>query len=165
MSVRKILGLFASAAIIAAPGVVHASAVIGSLGNFDVVNDTGSVAHGFEIDLEGLTLPQVTDTFGGAGRGFPTTVERYGSPIVSEYTNGTTHGVSVVYLADLSGSSSAWIGTPAAPMSPRVKAAGRAAGRVMAPPPLATTSVSAPLQTRARPPMTGWWRVLRDHHR
>ena len=28
--------------------------VIGMLGNFDVINDTGKTAHGFEIDLEGL---------------------------------------------------------------------------------------------------------------
>ena len=26
--------------------------VIGMLGNFDVINDTGKTAHGFEIDLE-----------------------------------------------------------------------------------------------------------------
>jgi hypothetical protein len=54
----------------------------------------------------------VTDTFGGAGRGFPTTVERYGSPTITEYTSGSTFGVKVIYQADLSGPSSGWVGTP-----------------------------------------------------
>ena len=31
------------------------------VGNFDVINDTGSVAHGFEIDLEGLHSSDITD--------------------------------------------------------------------------------------------------------
>lgn len=53
------------------PGMGNA-AVIGYLGNFDVINDTGKTAHGFEIDLEGLHSAQITDVFGGPGRGFPT---------------------------------------------------------------------------------------------
>lgn len=48
------------------------ASVIGFLGNFDVVNDTGYTAHGFEIELEGLHSHDITDTFGGHGRGFPT---------------------------------------------------------------------------------------------
>jgi hypothetical protein len=54
--------------------------IYGTLGNFDVVNDTGKTAHGFEIDLEGISVSDVHDTFGGGGRGFPPTVERYGAP-------------------------------------------------------------------------------------
>ncbi|MCE4538908.1 PEP-CTERM sorting domain-containing protein [Pelomonas sp. P7] len=73
--------------------------VIGTLGNFDVVNNTGQEAHGFEIELEGLHLSDITDTFGGAGRGFPTTVERYGAPVVSAYANGSIFGVRVTYQA------------------------------------------------------------------
>jgi len=53
------------------PGVGAAS-VFGSLGHFDVINDTGFTAHGFEIDLEGLHSSDITDTFEeGVGRGFP----------------------------------------------------------------------------------------------
>lgn len=70
--------------------------VIGMLGNFDVINDTGKTAHGFEIELEGLHASDITDTFGGAGRGFPSgrgfdpanSVVRYGSPTITEYSNG-----------------------------------------------------------------------------
>lgn len=104
-----IMALLGSA--LAAPAA-EATSIFGSLGNFDAVNDTGSIAHGFEIELEGLHIGNVTDTFGGAGRGFPTTVERYGSPTITEYNNGTSFGVRVTYRADLSGSPGTWVGTP-----------------------------------------------------
>jgi hypothetical protein len=65
--------------------------------NFDGVNDTGRTANGFEIDFEGVTSSDLTDTFGGAGRGFPTTVERYGAPTVKDATfaDGATRVASV----------------------------------------------------------------------
>lgn len=86
------------------PGLASAS-VVGFLGNFDVVNDTGSAAHGFEIDLEGLHSSDITDTFGGPGRGFPsgrgfdpsTSVQRYGAPSIVEYNNGSVFGTKVTY--------------------------------------------------------------------
>jgi hypothetical protein len=107
----RILALLGGAALLAlAPA--HATTTFGSLGNFDAVNDTGSVSHGFEIELEGLHAADVTDTFGGAGRGFPTTVERYGAPTITEYTNGAVFGVRVTYRADLSGAPGGWVGTP-----------------------------------------------------
>ncbi|ARO86428.1 PEP-CTERM sorting domain-containing protein [Nitrosospira lacus] len=100
------------------PDMASAS-VIGFLGNFDVINDTGKTAHGFEIDLEGLHSSDITDTFGGAGRGFPsgrgfdplTSVERYGAPTISEYANGATFGTKVTYRGLFDGAS--WdFGTP-----------------------------------------------------
>ncbi len=95
------------------------AAVIGFLGNFDVINDTGSTAHGFEIELEGLHSSDITDTFGGPGRGFPTgrgfdpatSVERYGSPTIAEYTSGVLFGTRVTYMGSFSAGS--WdYGTP-----------------------------------------------------
>jgi hypothetical protein len=88
-------------------------AVIGFLGNFDVINDTGQTAYGFEIDLEGLHSSEITDVFGGPGRGFPTgrgfdpatSVERYGSPKIEEYTNGAVFGTKVTYYANYDGTS------------------------------------------------------------
>jgi hypothetical protein len=99
------LALTAALALLPALSPLSASAVVvGSLGNFDVINDTGKTAHGFEIELEGLHIGDITDTFGGAGRGFPTgrgfgpgSVERYGSPTLTEYTNGAIFGTKVVY--------------------------------------------------------------------
>ena len=112
MSVKLISAIAGAGLLSLSPTLASAASIFGSLGNFDAVNDTGSVAHGFEIDLEGTHDINVTDTFGGAGRGFPTTVERYGSPTITNYNNGTTFGVKVVYLADLTGASSGWVGTP-----------------------------------------------------
>ena len=88
-----------------------ATAVYGTLGNFDVVNDTGKTAHGFEIDLEGISVGDVTDTFGGVGRYFPPTVERYGAPAVTANAGGT--GVTVRYEGTFSAGTSSWnVGTP-----------------------------------------------------
>lgn len=102
----------AVAVLTAAPSLAHSAQIFGSLGNFDAVNNTGKVAHGFEIELEGISIEHVTDTFGGAGRGFPTTVERYGAPSITAYTNGAVSGVRVTYRADLSGDPGGWISTP-----------------------------------------------------
>ena len=74
---HTIVGLLAGVAILALPIAANATTTFVSLGNFDAVNDTDGVAHGFEIELEGIHASNVTDTFGGVGRGFPTTVERY----------------------------------------------------------------------------------------
>ncbi|OGB75218.1 MAG: PEP-CTERM domain protein, partial [Burkholderiales bacterium RIFOXYC12_FULL_60_6] len=82
----------------------------------------GSTAHGFEIELEGLHSSDITDTFGGAGRGFPTgrgfgagSVERYGSPSITEYTNGAIFGTRVTYFGIYDGTS--WdFGTPTVPV-------------------------------------------------
>jgi hypothetical protein len=95
------------------------ASVIGFLGNFDVVNDTGKTAHGFEIELEGLHFSDITDTFGGPGRGFPTgrgfdpatSVQRYGAPSVTEYSIGSVFGTKVTYMGIFA--SGAWdYGTP-----------------------------------------------------
>ena len=107
---RHTAGLALAVGLALAPGIAHA-AVYGFLGNFDVVNDTGKVAHGFEIDLEGISVSDVTDTFGGAGRGFPTTVERYGAPTISSYSSGGVSGVRIIYSGVFSGGG--WnVGTP-----------------------------------------------------
>lgn len=118
MHTRTLLSLALAATSLAAPPMASAS-VFGTLGNFDVINDTGSTAHGFEIELEGLLLSDITDTFGGANRGFPSgrgfdpqnSVVRYGSPTVTEYSNGASFGVLVRYQGLFDGTS--WdYGTP-----------------------------------------------------
>lgn len=58
----------------------QASVIYGSLGNFDAINDTGSVAHGFEIELDGCLPGDVLYTFGAP-------YNRYGDPTVT--TDGT----------------------------------------------------------------------------
>jgi hypothetical protein len=116
----KLKSCAVAVALAIAPNIGSAS-VIGYLGNFDVINDTGYTAHGFEIDLEGLHMSDITDTFGGEGRGFPsgrgfdpaTSVVRYGAPTVVEYNNGTTFGTKVTYFGLYDSSSGNWdYGTP-----------------------------------------------------
>lgn len=89
------------------------SQVFGSLANFDVVNDTGKNAHGFEIDIEDLRQTEITSLFGAANR-WPG-MERYGVPTVTEYADPaavrTGRSVKIIYQATLSGNS--WsAGTP-----------------------------------------------------
>ena len=84
MSKRSFSAVTIAASLAFAP-VAGSAGIIGFLGNFDVINDTGKTAYGFEIELEGLHIGDITDTFGGPGRGFPTgtgfnpatSVERY----------------------------------------------------------------------------------------
>jgi Divergent InlB B-repeat domain len=76
------------------------TSVFGALGNFDVYNDTGEDAHGFQIELDGLTLQQVAGTFGGTRYGPATVVPfpggvyvRYQSswdPAAQQYSATTT---------------------------------------------------------------------------
>lgn len=113
------LGVLALGLSLAIAPSMSSASVIGFLGNFDVINDTGKTAHGFEIELEGLHSSDITDTFGGPGRGFPTgrgfdpatSVQRYGSPTITEYTSGAVFGARVTYLGLFNGVS--WdFGTP-----------------------------------------------------
>ncbi len=114
----KINKIASALALTLLPGIASAS-IFGFLGNFDVINDTGSTAHGFEIELEGLLPSDITDTFGGANRGFPSgrgfdsniAVVRYGAPVVEP--NATNTGTIVRYSGLWDPNSSTWdFGTP-----------------------------------------------------
>lgn len=71
-----------------APSLVQAqtAAISGGLGNFDVVNNTGQDACGFEIEVEGLDPTKVVGSF---------TAQRYGVATVSAYTTGLVSGTRV----------------------------------------------------------------------
>lgn len=52
-------------ALVFAPGVLNAQTTLfGAPSNFDIYNDTGQVAHGFEIEFQGLTPAQVGQAYG-----------------------------------------------------------------------------------------------------
>ncbi|WP_295446703.1 hypothetical protein [uncultured Thiodictyon sp.] len=96
------------------------AATFGPVENFDVVNDTGKTAHGFEIELDDLQQSEITSIFGDASR-WPN-MERYGAPTVVEYpdsaSNRTGKSVKITYQATYNGS---WnVGTPSGtlPVSP-----------------------------------------------
>ncbi|MBL8483539.1 MAG: hypothetical protein JNJ60_15180 [Rhodocyclaceae bacterium] len=102
---RGILAFMLGGMVCAAP--VQAG-VFGSLANFDVVNDTGQEAHGFEIELEGISQSQVLDVFGlnrNFGTPSPGDVERYGLPVVSNLigAGGSAIGVRIRYQGAYSG--------------------------------------------------------------
>lgn len=96
---RALAGAGLGLALLAAPRMAAAQTTtfFGSLFNFDVYNDTGEVAHGFEIELDGVANPPVS--FFPSRYGFPTVVPfaggyyvRYESPwnpSTQQFTLGT----------------------------------------------------------------------------
>ncbi|MBK6427420.1 MAG: cadherin-like domain-containing protein [Blastocatellia bacterium] len=72
------------------PSIANAQITYGTLDNFDVINDTGGDCHGFEIELEGISVADVAYTFGAP-------YQRYGDPVVVPNASGT--GVIIRYTA------------------------------------------------------------------
>jgi uncharacterized repeat protein (TIGR02543 family) len=68
------------------------AAISGYLGNFDVMNNTGQDAHGFEIQLEGLKPGDVYYSF---------SAQRYGSPQVIPYATGVYVRWTALYDSNL----------------------------------------------------------------
>lgn len=85
----------------------HSAATsFGTLSNFDVVNDTPSPCHGFEIELEDLHPGDVPYTFGGS-------YLRYGTPEILDTTVDPTHPRVLVRYRRWNGNQ--WEATPVAP--------------------------------------------------
>ena len=68
---------------------IGAPIIYGSLGNFDVINDTGQPCNGFEIELEDVKPGEVVYTFGDTGGPNPTKYIRYGKPTILPNAAGT----------------------------------------------------------------------------
>ncbi|MBX9652664.1 PEP-CTERM sorting domain-containing protein [bacterium] len=104
----KALGLLLSAAMsalsMATPSI--ASPIYGELSNFDIINDTGQTAHGFEIELDGCDSSQVYSTFGAP-------YNRYGDPTI------TTVGGNTFIRYQSAYSNGSWaVGTDSGPYGP-----------------------------------------------
>ncbi|MGZ5008017.1 MAG: putative Ig domain-containing protein [Methylobacter sp.] len=99
-------------AILAVSLAANAATTYGPVENFDVINDTGTTAHGFEIKLHGIHASDVTSMFGDASR-WPG-MERYGSPSVTETTDVSGQPMTVVtYVGNFNAGDSTWnAGTP-----------------------------------------------------
>lgn len=97
--------LVCAASLPALPGDSSATA-FGTLSNFDVVNDTPTPCHGFEIELEDIDSSDVSYTFGGS-------YIRYGSPEVIDIADDPAHPRVVVRYRRWNGSQ--WEATPVAP--------------------------------------------------
>lgn len=109
------LALAAAASLLTLAAPAALAQVYGSLANFDAVNDTGHVAHGFEIRIEDSSFHRssIYSVF-GLDRNFgvpPTSVERYGAPTITELPGV---GVTIRYAASFA--AGAWsVGTPSGP--------------------------------------------------
>lgn len=103
--ILRFLSLFL---LLATTSIPAYSQVFGSLANFDVVNDTGKTAHGFEIEIHDIHTNNITSIFGAANR-WPN-MERYGSPSVAEFSDASGFGVRIRYQSAYNGSWS--VGTP-----------------------------------------------------
>ncbi|MBU6214215.1 MAG: hypothetical protein KGP01_07215, partial [Actinomycetales bacterium] len=75
-----------------AAAVPQQASIIGQLSNFDTFNDTGVDAHGFEIELEGVHSADVQYFFGAP-------YNRYGTPTVTDFTDGARWGARVRWAA------------------------------------------------------------------
>src|SRR3954467_4209000 len=83
-------------ALLAAPTLTFAqtTTIIGSLANFDAVNDTEGEKSGFEIQLEGIQVNDITRVFGQNGA---QCWIRYCIGSITPYTDAAT-GKSGVYI-------------------------------------------------------------------
>ena len=64
-------------AVAAVNGAARASVAYGSINNFDTVNDTSNVCHGFEIELDDIHSTDITYTYD---------YNHYGTPQITEFT-------------------------------------------------------------------------------
>ncbi len=69
-------------ALLACGTAIHASTAYGTLNNFDVVNDTGQPAYGFEIELEDVRSTDITYTYD---------YNHYGTPRIREDSTVPAH--------------------------------------------------------------------------
>jgi hypothetical protein len=95
---RILTAVVVSSALSGSPA--FGATLYGSLSNFDVVNDTGEVCHGFEIELEGVNPSDIAFTFGAP-------YIRYGDPTLVSTGTGT-----IVRYASTFGSGGWTTGTP-----------------------------------------------------
>lgn len=90
----------------------NASTAWGSLNNFDAVNDTGDVCHGFEIEIEGIHSRDITYTYDW---------NHYGVPKITEDSSDPLHPrVYVRYQSakNPDGTWAAYTAVPTGPVSP-----------------------------------------------
>jgi hypothetical protein len=101
-----------SAALLLGASSARASTAYGSIHNFDVVNDTGQVCHGFEIEFEDIHSSDITHTYN---------YNHYGVPEISEDNSDPSHPrVRVRYRSakNADGTWTAYTAVPSGPIAP-----------------------------------------------
>jgi hypothetical protein len=92
--------------------VSSANTAYGTLNNFDVVNDTGQVCYGFEIELEDLGTADITYTYD---------YNHYGTPTMRQDDTNPAHPKVVIRYdsrKDATGHFIAYTAMPTAPVAP-----------------------------------------------
>jgi hypothetical protein len=69
----------------------RASVAYGTVNNFDTVNDTSNVCHGFEIELDDIRTTDITYTYD---------YNHYGTPKITEFTSSDSLGLHTNVLVD-----------------------------------------------------------------
>lgn len=92
---RKLTFLALSLSLSAA----SATTTYGPVENFDVINDTGKTAYGFEVKLYGIQPGDITSMFGDPSRFGTMVVERYLAPIVTLESDAKGSYTAVRYKA------------------------------------------------------------------
>jgi hypothetical protein len=108
---RLSLSLFALAVLVLSPSV-QASIAYGSINNFDTVNDTGSVCHGFEIEIEDCRSNDITYTYN---------YNHYGAPRIEQDDSIVGHPKCRIRWEskkNADGSWAAYTAIPSAPIAP-----------------------------------------------
>lgn len=72
-------------------GAARAGVAYGSINNFDTVNDTSNVCHGFEIELDDIDSTDITYTYD---------YNHYGTPHITEFTSSDSTGLHTNVLVD-----------------------------------------------------------------
>lgn len=107
----RLLGLAVLTLAALAPSA-KASIAYGSINNFDTVNDTGSEAHGFEIELDDCRSSSITYTYDW---------NHYGTPSITEDLADPLHPRTIIRWASKKnpdGSWAAFTAIPAGPITP-----------------------------------------------
>jgi hypothetical protein len=77
-------GLAALGVLALSSNVAQAGIAYGSINNFDTVNDTSNVCHGFEIELDDIQTTDITYTYD---------YNHYGTPTITEFTSNDVAGL------------------------------------------------------------------------
>ncbi len=96
-SMRPFLALIPC--VVLCSGTAHAGIAYGSINNFDTVNDTSNICHGFEIELDDIHCSDITYTYD---------YNHYGTPRISEFTTNDANGWHTNVLVRYEG---VWTGT------------------------------------------------------
>lgn len=90
-------------------GPARASIAYGSINNFDTVNDTGSVCHGFEIEIEDCRSTDVTHTYN---------YNHYGVPKITQDDSIAGHPKCVIRWESKKNTDGSWASYTAIPSGP-----------------------------------------------